>query len=261
MTTDLESRPGASSLPLFYKDPVLLRHEAHRHNALKPAGGFGFSAAANAVPLVVAEFAHAVRHYPIVFTDAARPSALAVLGLKENQNLFIAGNGAWRNGTYIPAYLRRYPFIVTDFGDRGGPLLAIDAASDRFTEIGGAADAEPLFDDRGGPSPVTAQAMAFCHAFHQDHLRDEGFGKALLDHGLLVQRHAAMQFPDNSRYTLNGFRVVDAEKFLALSDPDLLLDWHRRGWLAAINLHLASMNNWEALLLLNAERNIAGQGA
>ena len=265
MTTQLKSGNAAPLhprvFPLFYRNPVLVRYETHRQNALKPGGDFRFSAGANAVPLLVTEFAQAARHYPIVFTDAASPTTLAVLGLKENQNLFSGGNGSWRAGTYVPAYLRRYPFIVTDFGDRGGPLLAIDAASERVTEIGAGADAEPLFDDRGDPSAVTAQAMAFCHAFHQDHLRDEGLGKALLDQGLLVARHAAMQFPDNSRYTLNGFRVVDAEKFLALSDADLLLDWHRRGWICAINLHLASINNWENLLLLNAEANTAGQGA
>ncbi len=108
---------------------------------------------------------------------------------------------------------------------------------------------------------MTAEAMAFCNAFHQDHLRGEKFGAALLDQGLLVHRHANMQFPDNSRYTLDGFQVVDEEKFRSLSDPDLLLDWHHKGWLAAIILHLASMNNWETLLLLNAEQNTAEQGA
>lgn len=242
-----------SDLPLFYRNPVLLRLEEHRRKALRPANGFGFCASANAVPLLTSEFAQALRCYPIVFTDTAHPQALAVLGLKEGQNLFATADGAWRAGAYIPAYLRRYPFIVTDLADEKRQLLAIDAASDRFTEIGASIDAEPLFDDQGGLSPVTVQAMAFCHAFHQDHLRDVGFGKALLESGLLVERHAAMQFPDNSHYTLNGFRVVDPEKFNALSDPDLLMDWHRRGWLAAISLHLASMNNWEMLLLINAE--------
>ncbi|WP_234190312.1 SapC family protein [Shinella sp. NM-101] len=261
MTTDLQSETGASSQPLFYKNPVVLRYETHRKAALKRTGDFGFSAAANAVPLLVSEFGRAVQHYPIVFTDTASPYPLAMLGLRENQNLFIGGPGSWRAGTYVPAYLRRYPFTVANFGDQAGPLLAIDTASERVTEIGRGGDLDPLFEDGGGPSPVTAQAMAFCHAFHQDHLRDEGFGRALLELGLLVQRHAVMQFPDNSRYTLNGFCVVDAEKFRALSDADLLIDWHRRGWISAIDLHLASMNNWETLLLLNAEASTTtGQG-
>ncbi|KYB45556.1 hypothetical protein AB664_38460 [Brucella anthropi] len=160
-----------------------------------------------------------------------------------------------------PGLPPRYPFIVTDFTDQSGQLLAIDTASDRFTDIGSSDDAEPLFDEKGGPSRMTAEAMAFCNAFHQDHLRGEKFGAALLDQGLLVHRHANMQFPDNSRYTLDGFQVVDEEKFRSLSDPDLLLDWHHKGWLAAIILHLASMNNWETLLLLNAEQNTAEQGA
>lgn len=256
MTTSATHTSDAQrNLPLFYTKPVLLRFEEHRRKALKPARGFGFSASANAVPLLTAEFSRAVRNYPIVFADTAQVPSCAVLGLKEGQNLFTANDGFWRAGTYVPAYLRRYPFIVTDRHDEVGHLLAIDAACDRLVEIGASADAEPLFDDKGGPAPMTAQAMAFCHAFHEDQRRDEGFGAALLKQGLLVRRHAEMQFPDRSRSTLDGFRVVDAEKFRALSDRDLLLDWHRRGWLAAINLHLASMQNWETLLLLNAEIN------
>lgn len=251
----------SSDLPLFYKNPVLLRFEEHRNKALKPENGFGFSAGANAVPLLVGEFVQAARFFPIVFSSAALARPMAVLGLKEGQNLFPARTGFWKAGTYIPAYLRRYPFIVTDFTDQNGQLLAIDAASDRFTDIGLSDDAEPFLDEKGGPSRMTAEAMAFCNAFHQDHLRGEKFGAALLDQGLLVHRHANMKFPDNSRYTLDGFQVVDEEKFRSLSDPDLLLDWHQKGWLAAITLHLASMNNWETLLLLNAEQNTAEQGA
>ncbi|MCZ7463975.1 SapC family protein [Rhizobium rhizogenes] len=248
-------------MPLFYQKPILLCFEDHRNAALRPANGYGFCAGANAAPLLVSEFAHAVRHYPIVFTDTASPETVAVSGLREGQNLFVASDGFWRAGAYVPAYLRRYPFIVTDFTEDARQLLAIDAACSRFTEIGASADDQPLFDDHGGPAPVTAQAMAFCNAFHQDYLRDHGFGRALLDRGLLRPRHADLRFPDNSRYTLDGFMVVDAEKFTALSDRDLLLDWHRRGWLAAVHLHLASMNNWEALLLLTTERAETEQGA
>lgn len=249
-----------SDLPLFYKNPVLLRLEQHRNKALRPANGYGFSATTNAVPLLINEFAHAVRHYPIVFTGADRPTATAVLGLKGGQNLFVATNGAWRDATYVPAYLRRYPFIVTDAPDGASQLLAIDAACERFTDLGASADARPLFNDAGGPAPAAGEAMAFCHAFHQGHLRGEGFGRALLEQGLLVARHADMRLPDGSRHTLDGFMVVDMEKFLAVSDAELLRDWHAKGWLAAINLHWASMLNWETLLLVNQHQQSV-QGA
>lgn len=257
----IETSQSEGALPLFYKQPVLLRFEQHRRKALKPANGFGFSAGANAVPLLVSEFAQAARFFPIVFTGAAHPRPYAVLGLKEGQNLFSAENGSWKAGTYVPAYLRRYPFIVTDFADQTGQLLAIDTASDRFTEVGASPDAQPLFDDKGGPTPATAEAMAFCHAFHQDHVRGDALGRELKERGLLLDRHADMQFPDDSRYRLNGFMIVDAEKFRSLSDPAVLLDWHGKDWLAAIALHLASMSNWEALLRLNAEQTTAEQGA
>jgi hypothetical protein len=252
----------AAGIPLFYQNPVLLRFAEHRKMALKSANGFGFSANANAVPLLVSEFAAAVRHYPIVFTDTAHPHIVAVLGLKEGQNLFTAKNGSWRAGTYVPAYLRRYPFITSHSSDDSPQMLAVDAACDRLIRHGGDSEAKPLFDNFGRPTAITEEAMAFCSAFHLDHMRGESLGKELMDRGLLVQRHASMQFPDESRYTLNGFQSVDPEKFYAFSDMTALRDWHQNGWLAAIHLHLASMNNWENLLLLNAENNTtAEQGA
>lgn len=173
-----------SELPLLYTKPVLLRFEKHRRKALRPAKGSGFSAAANAVPLLTTECVQAVRNYPIVFADTALAPALAVLGLKEGQNLSTAIDGFWRAGTYVPAYPRRYPFFVTDRHDKVGHLLAIDPAADRLVDLG------------------------------------------------------------------------------VLSGRDLLPDRHRRGWLAAIHLHLASMQNRERLHLLNAEiNNTIEQGA
>ena len=252
--TAAASSAGSANWPLFYRDPVLLRFEEHRGKGLKPVSGFAFSTAATAVPLLLGEFAQAARHFPIVFTVGDNPVPLAVLGLREGQNLFVAADGRWRDGVYIPAYLRRYPFIVLETPNGGEPLLAVDAASDRFVDLAQGEGAMPLFEATGAPSAAASEVIGFCHAFHQDHLRGAGFGRALAQRGLLAQRHATIRFPDESRAMLNGFSLVDEAAFRALKDPEILVDWHARGWLDAISLHLASAGNWDSLMRLNAEQ-------
>ena len=106
--SETSTQEAARTLPLFYRQPVILRFDQHRGKAIKPANGYGFSANTLAVPLMLGEFAHAGRHYPIVFAQNEQPAPVAMLGLREGQNLFLEPDGSWRNSAYVPAYLRRY---------------------------------------------------------------------------------------------------------------------------------------------------------
>ncbi|MGC4025784.1 MAG: SapC family protein [Mesorhizobium sp.] len=245
---------SSETLPLLYKEPVVLRFEDHKRKALLPLENYRFSENVVAIPLLASEFIHAVRHYPIIFSDSENPSPLAVVGLNDGKNLFITEEGNWRAGAYVPAYLRRYPFIVTEVVDSGQQFLAIDAGSERFADIDAREDSQPLFDELGGSTELAEQAITFCQAFHVDHLRSEAFGLALKENDLLMPRQAAMQFSENDKFTMEGFSTVDAKKFQALTNPTLLQEWHANGWLNAISLHLASVQNWESLLRLKAER-------
>lgn len=254
MTTEHLTLENAVPLPLFYKNPVLLRFEEHKTAGLRRQGDFSFARAAIAVPLCVGEFAAAQRHYPIVFSADDLHSPLAVMGVKEGQNLFIDDNGNWKDGHYLPAYIRRYPFIVTDTSDRKAQLLTIDAASERFVaDALKDKDAAQLFDDKGGPAPAAQKAMAFCHAVQAEHVRTTDFTNALTQAGLLTANHAQMSFPDGSRYTLDGFMVVDDEAYRKLP-AKTLADWLGRDWLDLVALHRASRQNWQALLDLHALR-------
>jgi hypothetical protein len=42
---------------------------------------------------------------------------------------------------------------------------------------------------------------------------------------------------------VNGFKIVDAQKFQALTDT-VVVEWHRKGWLGLVHFHLASLENW-----------------
>ena len=69
-----------------------------------------------AVPLSFTEFSVACRDLPIAFVSGDGGGTyvpMAVLGLENQQNLFVAKDNSWDDGVYLPAYVRRYPFCMT----------------------------------------------------------------------------------------------------------------------------------------------------
>lgn len=237
-------------LPLFYKAVQPLNSQVHGDWRLKP-GDASFARETPFAPIVVSEIADAARSYPIVFAaDGAQP--IAVLGL-ERRNLFVE-DGRWSADAYIPAYVRRYPFafVVTD--EPRSVQLAIDRGSDRVAQ--GGDEGAPLFAD-GQPSELTAQALEFCVAFGRDAELTALFATALREKGLLIDRRADATLPDGRKLGLDGFQIVDTEKFAALDD-ETVLAWHRQGVLGLVHHHLASLERFNVLLNRQA-RLIAGE--
>lgn len=234
--------------PLFYKTPQVLRFEDHKNLALDRKPDFSFAAGANAIPLAPSEFLPAVRHYPIVFVKGGgKVSAVAVTGLKQNQNLFVDDAGEWRANTYIPAYVRRYPFILIQSEDKSQTVLGFDEDSDRIQPAEKLKEGQPLFAEDGTAGEGTRPMMEFCNAFHQQSLQGEDFIKALQEHNLLEDKQVDMVFPDKSRHRLDGLLTVNAERFRDLP-AKTVEEWHKKAFTDAVVLHLASAQNWQILL-------------
>ncbi len=235
----------ATRFPLFYRQPETLTPARHADLRLRP-GGHGFAQDANAIPLTIIEFGAAMRHYPVVFA-AGDGFPVAVLGL-DRGNAFVRGD-AWAQNSYIPAYVRRYPFVFID-RSLDNFTLAIDRAAPHLVE--GGEDGEPLFAD-GKPTDIITNILTFCRDFHGAHIQTDAFVEALLAQDLLVDRHADARLNSGQALLLRGFKIVDRAKFDALSD-ELILDWHRKGWLALIHFHFLSLDRF-AGLLARAEEN------
>lgn len=235
--------------PLFYRKPVPISSIEHAAWRLTP-GDYAFAAQTAYVPIVVAEAAAASRTYPIVFAGGDA-SPLALTGL-EQTNLFVE-DGQWAHDAYIPAYVRRYPFGFLSSPDRSRFILALDVESPNVVADGEAG--EPLFED-GKPTALTAQALTFCDAFQGEADATLAFCEALKASGVLVDRRADITLPDGRKMGLDGFKVVDAEAFAKLAD-ETVVDWHRKGWLAVVHFHLASMERFASLLERRAARDTA----
>ncbi|MDB5410580.1 MAG: SapC family protein [Rhodospirillales bacterium] len=236
------------TMPVFYSRPRPVNAIVDRGRSLSPRVDFAFARGTNSVVLNAVEFPHAARTYPIVFTTGEPRAAIAVLGLETSENLFVTAAGTWQNNTYVPAYVRRYPFILMEQPDKNEFVLCIDEDAGLLS----ISDERPLFQ-KDAPTQLVRDALTFCREFQEQTAGTAAFVKALVEHDLLVQNEARVALNSGKQMTLRDFNVVDEAKFNALPD-EVFIEWRRRGWLHLVYCHLLSMANWSNLVELAATR-------
>ena len=226
--------------PLFYKDPAPVTAATHGDFKIQSERDFSFAQATNAVPITTPEFVLAARHYPIVFVGDLMVPTVA-LGFRTDQNLFVSGNGEWERRCYIPAYVRRYPFILLGQDDDERLQLGVDGSSKSDTP-----DARALFDGDTETKIVT-DALDLCQQFHGAYKTTSEFSGMLAKSDLMEERILEIELPNSEKVSIGSFSSIDEQKLRDASDEQFL-EWRSKGWLAAMYFHVASMNNWELLM-------------
>ena len=248
-----DAAPEISGNVLFYEQPEPLNRERHGKLALisqnKP---FGFASKGHIVPVTLGEFGLAAMSYPIIFAGPEF-TPLAVMGLKPGQNLFIHDDGGLEEGFSLPAYIRRYPFVLPGNDEQQELIVCIDRASPLLGENGDT----PLFDDNGA-TEYTKNAIKFCEDFEGERIRTASWIKMLQGHDLFETKQAA--FTPVLADGTNGDPVVIAEysaisedRLNALSDA-ALLELQKNGAMGFIYAHLLSLLAWDRLIALAAKR-------
>lgn len=232
-------------MPLFYNKPIPLDKKEHADLSLKKNFGLSFTEGVNAVPINMIEMPQICHFYPIGFSPDAGATPVAILGLRDNENLFLDSKGQWLEETYIPAYIRRYPFIFSEAPGSDQLALCIDVNKD-VLESGGE---QRFFDDEGNPSQLAQNALEFCKSYHAAAQQTLQFGQALNDSGLLVERQAEINIGDGKKINFAGFRIIDEQK-LADLDEATFLDWRKKGWIPFLYAHLFSGSQWQRLTQL-----------
>ncbi|MDE1149842.1 MAG: SapC family protein [Azospirillaceae bacterium] len=245
--SDLDQTMSTNALPAFYQQPRPIAAERDGDTSLTPVTDYKFAATANSVPLIAAEFTLACKQYPILFVDGAAAQPVALFGLRNGENLFVDADGTWAAGAYIPAYVRRYPFIFMENRDKSEFTLCIDEAA----PVVGKGGANKLFQD-GQPTEVTRNALAFCSDYQGHYAVTTEFVAALVKADLLVENRADVTLKDGQKLSLAGFKVIDEAKFNALPAEEFLR-WRERGWLHLVICHFISVSNWAALVDLAAK--------
>lgn len=246
--TDDALTQAAPALPLFYRRPIVLSAARHFDLSYVPTGDYRFARASNSIPLTLAEFVPAVRHYPIVFAATPPAMPVAIVGIDADANLCVDAAGKWAEGYYVPAYVRRYPFIFVEAENKTEFLLAIDEASGMLKP----GDGNRVFLD-GKPTEIIRQALTFCSEYQANVNATREFCDVLEAEGLLVPKEADFALATGRRARLTGFRVIDEARFDKLPNKTFL-QFRKRGWLHPIYLQLVSTGNWASVIDLAAKR-------
>lgn len=198
------------------------------------------------MPIGLGEMEAVAQHYPILFASGPQPTAVALLGLREGENLFVLPDGSWRRGSYIPAYVRAFPFIFVQDQPSNALYVGLEPDAECLRPDRG----NPLFED-GKPTPTLNEAVAFCSALRDNLAAAAAFARALEAQGLLEEEEANVTFTSGGSSRVRGFKVIKPERLERLSD-ETFLDWRRRGWIGPIYAHLHASARWGRLIDLGA---------
>jgi hypothetical protein len=225
---------------IFYERAVALNRERHQNLKiqLKP-DHFSFATNTNSVLLAGSEFVEAARDYPIVFVGKeGGPFTLAALvGLGDKENLMVSNAGNWETSTYIPAFIRRYPFVLAGTDDAESLTVCVDEAYSGLNDEEGQA----LFAAEGSQTDYLTNVIEFLRLFHSEMKRTSLFAARLAELGVLSSKVITIE-RDGKKQTLEGLWVVDEAKLNALDDASTL-ELVRCGYMGWIYAHLLSLSN------------------
>lgn len=237
---DRTQRPMDATASLFFRQVAPLTPQAHGALGLVDPLRYDFARPTNVIPLNAVEFMAACRHYPIVFNVDAMGEPLAMVGVRGHVNLFVEKDGNWAEGCYIPAFVRRHPFVLTSDGGKA-IALCVDAESPLIRTGGNRA-----FFEQGRPTELTRRVAEFCAAFAREQAKTRGFVRRLQELDLLVERAVDIRQAGGERLAFRGVRVVDEAAFRRLPESAVLEFW-KEGWLGLVHAHLASLGNFGRL--------------
>ncbi len=225
---------------LIYESAVPVNAATHGSLSFEPVPDYTFAASINAVPLTAVEIIAAAPEYAIVFVasgDDVMP--VAVLGVRTDQNLFLSSDSRWE-AKYVPAFIRRYPFVFSMSADQKTLTLCIDETHPGFNRDG---RGERLFDEAGKPTPYVDRVLGFLKDYQAHAERTRSFGKRLKDLGLLEAMEAVVTTPGGEQVPLRGFLAVSRDRLRAL-EGEKLAELASTDELELIYLHLFSMRNF-----------------
>jgi hypothetical protein len=229
---------------LYYEHAAPVSAQRHRDWSLVPRANYEFAGHSNWVPLAAGEFPAAAAEYAIVFAGsegAVQPTA--ILGLRADENVYLDEQKRW-NAKYIPAFVRRYPFVFSRSEDGKQFTLCIDEQYSGWNQEG---RGKPLFDSNGEGTEFLKTMLGFVTDYQRQFDATLAFCRKLQDLDLLEPMTARFKLPSGKDAQLTGFMAIDRDKLKALPG-DTLSELARTGELELIYVHLQSMRNISAML-------------
>jgi hypothetical protein len=228
----------------FYENAVPVSAQRHRNWCIEKQPDYAYAGHSNAVPLTAVEFPFAAMEYSIVFVGTEEaPTPVALLGVQPDENLYLEHGNRWK-ARYIPAFVRRYPFVFAQDADANTYTLCIDESYGGWNQEG---RGEALFDESGAGTDFLNGTMKFVTDFQREVVRTGAFCERLKQLDLLDGMVVRFKMPDGKDGEVKGFMAVDREKLRKLPG-ETLSELAGNGMLELIYAHLLSMRHFGELL-------------
>jgi hypothetical protein len=243
---------------LIYETAVPVSSGRHAKASVEAGSGYGFARRINSAPLMAVEFPQAAPEYAIVFAQNGEEVVpVVILGARAGENLYLAEDDSW-TASYLPAFVRRYPFIFSAGTDGTTFTLCVDEAFQGLNYLG---RGQPLFIE-GKQSPYVDNVLKFLQEYRAQFLRTQAFCRRLVELKLLEPMRAQFTLA-GEQMSLGGFQAVDRARLRALSGEDLA-KLASTDELELLYLHLQSMRNFSMVkdkLMLTRRAEAAAEPA
>ncbi|MGD1925004.1 MAG: SapC family protein [Paracoccaceae bacterium] len=230
---------------MYYEKVVPISTERHKGWSVAQ-GDYGFARETNAAPLMCAEFQSAATELPIVFGNTETGyKPVDIIGIEQGRALTVDDKGDWV-GQYIPAFVRRYPFVFAEAENKQTYTLCLD---EDYEGVDSAGEKGQAMYDGDEPSEFLKKVLEFTKNIELEQRRTLEFGKLLEANDLMTPMQAGITMPDGQKRAVTGFHVVSREKLKEIT-PEVLTDFFNRDVLELVYYHLASLRNMEKLRML-----------
>ena len=259
-TASDQGQVSISGSVLFYENPQPLNKDTHEKFGVKTVEKpFDFMATHHFMPITAPEFGSAAASFPVIFAGEER-TPLAVMGIRTGENLFVT-EGLYEQDFYMPAFARRYPFVLA--GDQANDrfVVCVDEAAECVTDK----DPSQMFFDGGDTSQFTKEAFTFLQSFERDRQATATMVERFKELDLFENKdmHFQGQNADGSpaeRQKIADYFAITEERLRKLP-AETLKEFSENGYLAVAHAHMISLGNWQRLVNMTLRRATAEQSA
>lgn len=241
---------AALPAPPGYRTLVPFSREQFRGMGRSREAFAEFTRDLNSVFVTAVEFFQVARHYPIVFGRDAQTGGfvpVALTGLEDRQNLFVTDEGRWRGDSYVPAYVRRWPFFAAQLKeDPKRSLVCVDPTGLEASE-------RAFIDANGEPTDMWQETERMVNEMEAARRQTQVLMRTLGDLDLIESFEAHAVTREGKRMRIGNLHRVSEERLNRLSEKQVK-QLMTKGWLSRIYAHLISLENFQRLLDLRLER-------
>lgn len=246
----------------------VLNNIAHEHVRVNPSFSASLGDSVVSTVTFLTEFSDVQKEYPILCRknpDTDEYQAIVFFGFEKGENLYLVDVDqtaqrypGWR-ADYVPAVMARGPFSIgiqremVNGSEIHNPVVHIDINHPKA--MGG--DGKKLFLENGGNSPYLSQITKVLESINSGMQPTKLMFDAFNKHKLLEEVVLDIEFRNQEKLKIPGFKTVSATKLSQL-DGVALEELHKAGFLQAAYFMLTSMSNMRKLIDWKNQKILAG---